>query len=146
MAVQFPDLNPGGPSATSNDKNVHTKVVRLLAADFATGGGVVSVKLVLPADSTMTNLRFWKKTQLSGGGITAATVSIGIPGTPTQFVTTYDVLTPVAGTLATVTPISNIYQNYNIPQGSDLQIQFTGVATTGAPTAGELYFAFEFVR
>lgn len=146
MSVQFPDLSPGGPNANSNDKNVHTKVIRLLAADFATGGGAVSVKLVLPADSTMTNLRFWKKTQLSGGGITAAAVSIGVPGTPAFFVSAYDVLTPVAGTLTTVTPVTNILQNYQVPAGGDIIIQFTGVATTGAPTAGELYFSFEFVR
>lgn len=145
MSVQFPDLNPGGPSATSNDKSVHTKLIRLLAADFSTGG-TASVKLVLPADATMTNLRFWKKTQLSGGGVTAGNVSIGVPGTPTFFANAYDVFTPAAGTLQTVTPVTNFYQNYNVPLGGDIIIQFTGTATTGNPTAGEMYFAFEYVR
>lgn len=142
MAVQFPDLSP---TTTSNDKNVHSKTIRLLNTDVVTGG-TASVKMVLSADSTILAIRYWKKTQLSGGGITAATLSIGIPGTPTNFVNAIDILTPVAGTLALFTPVTNIMQPYQIPQGQDIALLFTGTATTGNPTAGEIYVTVDFVR
>jgi hypothetical protein len=142
MAIQFPDRNP---TATSNDKDVHTKVVQLTFADFTTGGAA-SVKAVLPADSTILNISYWKKTAFSGGGVTATTLSVGIPGTPTNFVNALDVNTPVAGTLAFVTPVTNIMQNYQVPNGLDIQLLFTGTATTGSPTAGELYVMIQFAR
>jgi hypothetical protein len=142
MAIQFPDRNP---TATSNDKTVHTKVVQLTFADFVTGG-VASSKAVLPADSTILGISYWKKTAFSGGGVTAATLSVGVPGTPTNFVNAFDVNTPAAGTRAIITPVSNIMQNYQIPQGPDIQLLFTGTATTGNPTAGELYVEVRYVR
>lgn len=141
MAVIFPDRNP---TATSNDKNVHVKVVQLLAADFVTGG-TASVKAVLPADATILQFNAYKKTQLSGGGITAATLSIGIAGAPTQFVNAADVLTPAAGT-TTILTASNIMQGYNTPYSTDISLLFTGTATTGNPTAGEIEVAIYFVR
>ena len=142
MAIQFPDLNP---TATSNDKDLHTKVVRLTFADFVTGG-TASVKAVLPADSTIVCLNYWKKTAFSGNGITAATLSIGITGTPTNFVNAFDVHTPVAGTSAEITPVTNIMQPYGLPLGPDISLLFTGTATTGNPTAGEMYVTIEYVR
>lgn len=142
MAVQFPDLNP---TATSNDKNVHSKTIRLLSADVTTAGAN-SVKLVLASDATILAIRYWKKTQFSGGGVTAVTLSIGIPGTPTNFVNAIDILTPVAGTIALFTPVTNIMQNYGIPFGPDIQLLFTGTATTGNPTAGEFYVTVDYVR
>lgn len=145
MAIQFPDLNPGGPSALSNIKHEVIKVVRLLAADFTTGGAA-SVKAVLPADATITGFEIWKKTQLSGGGITVATLSIGVTGTPTQFISAYDALTPAAGTQGPITPVSNIMQPYSLPNGTDIAVLFTGTATTGNPTAGELYVTIRYVR
>lgn len=145
MAIQFPDLNPGGPSATSNIKQEIVKVVQLTFADFTTGPRA-SVKAVLPADATITGIEYWKKTQLSGGGVTAATMSIGVAGTPTQFVNAFDVLTPAAGTSAMISPVTNIFQAYNVPQGSDIALLFTGTATTGNPTAGELYVNIRYVR
>lgn len=142
MAIQFPDSNP---TATSNIKNVVTKVVRLLSTDFTTTGAA-SIKAVLPADATILGFDIWKNVQLSGGGITAATLSIGITGTPTRFASAYDVLTPAAGTAAAVTPVTNIMQPYSMPLGSDISILFTGTATTGNPTAGEIYVAIRYVR
>lgn len=142
MAVQFPDPNP---TATSNDKNVHSKTVRILGTSFSLPGSV-SVLAVLPADATILSVDFYKKTQLTGGGVTAATVSIGVPGAPTQFVNAYDALTPVAGTSVKVTPILNIMQPYNVPQGNDIMLQFTATATTGVPTAGDIYFTVNYVR
>ncbi len=142
MAIIFPDRNP---TATSNDKDVHVKIVQLTFADVTTGGAN-SVKAVLPADSTIMELSYWKKTQFSGNGITAATLSIGIPGTPTNFVSAFDVLTPVAGTSGHINPATNIMQNYNIPLGGDISLLFTGTATTGSPTAGEMYVKIVYVR
>lgn len=142
MAIQFPDRNP---TATSNDKDVHIKVVQLTFADFTTGGAA-SVKAVLPADATIVNMGYWKRTAFSGNGITAATLSVGVPGTPTQFVNALDVNTPAAGTSAEVTPITNIMQGYQVPQGTDISLLFTGTATTGNPTAGELYVRIWYVR
>lgn len=142
MAIFFPDRNP---TATSNDKDVHIKVVQLTFADFTTGGAN-SVKAVLPADSTILNIGYWKKTAFSGGGITAATLSVGIPGTPTNFINAFDVNTPAAGTNAELTPVTNIMQGQLVPNGSDISLLFTGTATTGNPTAGELYIRIWYVR
>lgn len=144
MAIQFPDLSPTGPTPTSNDKDVHCKVVRLLSADFTTGG-TASVKAVLAADSTILGFSLWNKTILSGGGITAATLSIGVPGTPTQFVNAVTAL-GASGTFADVTPVSNIMQAYGLPLGPDISLLFTGTATTGNPTAGEMYVTIWYVR
>lgn len=142
MAIQFPDRQI---NATSNVKHEHIKVVQLTFADFVTGG-TASVKAVLPADATITSMEYWKKTAFSGNGITAATLSIGVTGTPTQFVNAIDVNTPAAGTNALLTPITNIMQNYSLPLGSDIALLFTGTATTGNPTAGELYVTIRYVR
>ncbi len=142
MSIQFPDLNV---TPTSNDKNVHSKTVRLLAANFATGGGAAAVLAILPAQASIISIEYWKKTQLAGGGITAATVSIGSVASPTLYVNALDILTPAAGTLATVTPVTNIMQPYGIPSGPDIVLNFTGIATTGAPTSGEVYVTVYFV-
>lgn len=145
MAIQFPDLNPGGPSATSNIKEELIKVVQLTSADFTTSGRA-SVKAILPADATITGIEYWKKTQLSGGGVTAVTMSIGVTGTPTQFVNAFDVLTPAAGTSAMISPVTNIFQGLDSNNRTDISLLFTGTATTGNPTAGELYVNVRYVR
>jgi len=142
MAIYFPDRNP---TATSNDKDVHIKVIQLTFADFTTGGAN-SVKAVLPGDSTILNVGYWKKTAFSGNGITAATLSVGIPGTPTNFVSAFDVNTPAAGTNGELTPVTNIMQGHLVPPGPDIPLLFTGTATTGNPTAGELYIRIWYVR
>jgi hypothetical protein len=142
MAIIFPDPNP---TATSNVKHEVVKVVQLTFADFQTGGRA-SVKAVLPADASITGIEYWKKTQLSGGGITAATLSVGVSGTPTQFINALDVLTPAAGATALVSPVTNIMQPYSLPLGSDISLLFTGTATTGNPTAGEIFINIRYVR
>jgi hypothetical protein len=142
MAIQFPDLNP---TATSNDKDVHQKTVRLTFADFATGG-TASVKAVLPADSTILAISIWNKTQLAGGGITAATLGIGTPTTPTLFVGGTGAAFAAANTFVFVPSLSSIMQPYQIPVGPDIPLLFTGTATTGNPTSGEQYVTVWYVR
>lgn len=142
MAINFADTRV---TATSNDKDIHVKVVKLTFADFVTGG-TASVKAVLPADSTILSLDYWKKTAFSGNSISAATLSIGISGAATQFVNAFDVHTPAAGTNAKFTPVTNIMQNYDPNNRTDISLLFTGTATTGNPTAGEMYVSIIYVR
>ncbi len=140
MAVQFPDPNP---TATSNIKHNHQKIVRLTFADFIVGTAS-STKAVLPADATITSMTFWKKTAFSGNGVSAVLLSIGNPNV--QFVSNFDVNTPAAGTQGSITPIINIMQPYNIPNGPDIPLVFAGGAATGNPTAGEIYISINYVR
>lgn len=144
MAVIYPDLNPVNPSATSNAKSTFVKSVKYTFADFTTGG-TLSNKLVIPADATILFLSFWKKTQFTGGGVTAVTLSLGVTGALTQYLNAVDVLTPAVGT-TTIPIVSNIHQPYNIPWGVDYNMYSTGTATTGNPTAGEIYMDVYYVR
>ena len=143
MAINF--LEQNNPTATNMDKDVHVKTVKLTFADFTTGPAV-SVKAVLPADSSILGFDYWKKTAFSGGSVSAVTLSIGTPAAATNFVNGFDVHTPAAGTTAIITPETNIMQGLSLPLGSDIQLQFTGTATTGNPTAGELYVQIFYVR
>lgn len=145
MAYDFYTQTSGNFTATSGVKDVTVKLVKLVNTDFTTGGAN-SVKAVLPADSTILGFEYWKKTAFSGGGVTAVTLSVGIPGTATQFVNGVDVHSSAAGTDAKLTPSTNIMQPLSLPQGSDIQLLFTGTATTGSPTAGELYVKIFYVR
>lgn len=143
MALNFNEQT--SPTATNMDKTVHAKVVRLVASDFVTGG-VASVKAVIPADASILQINYYKKTQLSGGGITAATLSIGVTGTPTNYVNAFDVFTPVTGAGGFVSPATNLMNGLSLPLGSDVSLLFTGTATTGNPTAGEIEIVIVFVR
>jgi len=152
MAVNFVqgqvaqgDPNPGGPSAISNIKDKVCKIVKLTSANFTTAN-MDTLLAVLPADSTIIGVDVWVKTQLAGGGITAATLSLGSASGGTQFVNASALAFGVASTYTTVPAISGIFQNYNVPYGSDIQIFGRGTATTGNPTSGELYLVISYVR
>lgn len=142
--VAVGDPNPGGPTATSNDKVVHTKVVKLTSANFSTGNTDTLVA-VLPADSTIIDLSFWVRTQLAGGSISAATLSLGSASGGTQFTSATNVF-GAAGTNTKIASVSGIMQNYGLPLGSDIQIWARGTATTGNPTSGEIYVTITYVR
>ncbi len=152
MAIQFVpgqvavgDPSPVGPTPLSGPaKDVQCKVIKLSSANFTTGGTNTLVAQ-LPADATILTMRLWVKTQLAGGSISAATLNVGTASGGTQFVSAYNAF-GTAGTIALITPISNIVQNYNIPMGNDIQIWAGGTATTGNPNAGELYLLVEYVR
>lgn len=134
MSVNYADNRI---NATSNNKSIHVKSVKLTFADVTTAGAN-SVKAVLPAQSTILGFVFWKKTQLSGGSISAATLSIGIPGAATSFVNAADILTPTAGDTSWLRSTTT-HQDYDPNNRTDISLLFTGTATTGNPTAGEFY-------
>jgi hypothetical protein len=142
--VAVGDPSPTGPTATSNDKDVHVKVVKLTSANFTTGGTNTMVA-VLPADSTILGMKLWVKAQLAGGSISAATYSVGSASAGTQFVNAITAF-GTAGAYTQVTPISGIVQNYGLPLGADISLWVNGTATTGNPTSGELYLIVEYVR
>lgn len=143
--VAVGDPSPGGPNSTSNDKDVHVKVVKLTSANFTTGGTNTLVA-VLPADSTILNFRVWVRTQLTGGSISAATLSLGSASGGTQFVNASTLAFGAAGANTVIPSVSGIMQNYAIPLGADINIWAAGTATTGNPTGGELYVTIEYVR
>ncbi len=143
--VAISDPNPGGPSATSNIKDKVCKIVKLTSANFATGN-VDALVAVLPADATILGFDLWVKTQLAGGGITAATLSLGSASGGTQFASASALAFGVAGTFTTMPAVTGIMQNYNVPFGADVQIFARGTATTGTPTSGEMYLVISYVR
>ncbi len=142
--VAVGDPNPGGPSAISNIKDVNTKVVKLSSANFATGN-VDTLVAVLPADATPIRMTLYSKTQLSGGGITAATVSIGSASGGSQYASAINAF-GASGTMALVSPINLLMPPYSAPLGGDLPIWVRGTSTTGTPTGGEVYLIIEYVR
>lgn len=142
--VAVGDPNPGGPNATSNDKDVHTKIVKLTSANFTTGG-VNTLLAVFPADSTLLSVDYYTKTALSGNGVTLPTVSLGSASGGTQFTTT-TALTNTTGTHARISGVSGFVQNYAVPLGGDIQLWGAGACSTGNPTAGEIYLIVNYVR
>lgn len=143
--VAIGDPNPGGPSATSNIKLPQTKAVKLTSANFTTTN-VDTLVAVLPADATITGFRFYVKVQLAGGGITAATYSVGSSSGGAQFVSALTAFAAAGAYVGGVTPVTGIMQNYQVPQSGDIQLFVRGTATTGNPTSGELYLLVDYVR
>jgi hypothetical protein len=142
--VAISDPNPGGPSATSNSKDVQCKVVRLTSANFGTSA-VNTLVAVLPADSTILNMQLLVKTQLAGGGITAATVNLGTASAGTQFASAANAF-GTAGANADIATLTGVMATYQVPLGGDIQVWAGGTATTGAPTSGELFITIYYVR
>lgn len=144
VAVSDPAAGTG-PSTTSNIKDIVVKAVKLTSANFSTGG-VNTMVARLPADATIIALKLWVKTQLAGNSISAATLSIGSASAGTQFVNASALAFGTASTYSTMPVVSGIFQNYNIPYGTDIDIWVNGTSTTGTPTSGEMYLAIEYVR
>ena len=142
--VAVGDPSPTGPTANSNDKDVHVKVVKLTSANFGTSA-VNTLVAILPADATILSFSYWNKTKLAGNSISAATINVGTASGGTQFVSAYDVFTTVS-TTARLSPVTGIMQNYGLPLGSEIQIWVGGTATTGNPTSGEIYLEIQYVR
>ena len=152
MSIQFVpgqvavgDPSPIGPTTLSGPtKDVVTKVVKLSSANFGTTA-VNTLVAVLPGDATILEMKLWVKTQLSGNSISAATVNIGTASGGTQFASAFNSF-GTAGAMSQVTPINGIMQNYQIPVSADIPIYVGGTATTGNPTAGEIYLLVYYVR
>jgi hypothetical protein len=144
VAVSDPAAGTG-PSTTSNIKDIVVKVVKLTSANFSTTP-INTMVARLPADASILCLKLWVKTQLAGGGILSATFSVGSSSAGTQFVNASALAFGVAGTYTTLPAVTGIFQNYNIPYGTDIDIWVQGTAGTGIPTAGEMYLAIEYVR
>jgi len=143
--VAVGDPSPTGPTANSNDKDVHVKVVKLTSANFTITTSTKTLVAVLPADATILGFEYWNKTKLAGNSISAATLSLGTTSGGTEFVSAFDVFTTV-GTQAKLTPVTGIMQNYGIPLGGDIPVYATGLATTGSPSSGEIYVSIFYVR
>lgn len=150
MAIQFvqgqvavSDPNPGGPSATSNIKDVVVKAVKLTSANFTTTGTNTLVA-VLPADASIVSMQLMVNTQLSGGGITAAAIDVGSASGGAQYVSAASAF-GAAGANSLLNKLGGV-DNYNIPLGADKGIWVKGTATTGNPTAGEVYLLVYYVR
>jgi len=145
MALIFTDPNPAGPFSTFQVKDIQCKVFKLTNANFTTGG-VNTLVGALPAFVSIVGMKLWVKTQLAGGGITAATINVGTASGGTQFVSAFTAF-GTAGAQSIVTPINNIYQPYNPPYTTgDIQLWVGGTATTGNPTSGELYLEVDYVN
>lgn len=143
--VAVSDPNPGGPTPLSNIKDVNVKVVKLTSANFTTTN-VDTLVAVLPADATILSFKLWVKTQLAGGSVSAATLTLGSASGGAQFMAANAAAFGAAGVMTLLTPVIGIEQNYNIPYSTDIQIYARGTATTGNPTSGEMYLVIEYVR
>lgn len=150
MAIQFvagqvavSDPNPNGPTALSNVKDVATKVVKLTSANFSTGGTNTLVA-VLPADASILGMTLQVNTQLSGGSISAATIDIGSSSGGAQYVSAASAFGS-AGANTLLNKLGGV-ENYQLPLNGDKGIWVKGTATTGNPTAGEMYLIVTYVR
>jgi hypothetical protein len=125
-------------------KQEYIKIVKCTFADFKTGGQT-STKEILPSDASIIRIDYWKKTAFSGGGVTAVSLNIVQANTGVSFVSALDVHTPAAGAVGSA-PLANAYQAREAGQLPDIPLNFVGTATTGNPTAGEIYFVIRYVR
>jgi hypothetical protein len=141
--VAVSDPNPGGPSATSNIKDVVVKAVKLTSANFTTGGTNTLVA-VLPADASILNMQLLVETALTGNSISAATVDIGATSGGAGYVSAASAF-GAAGTNSMLSKLGGV-EHYNVPLGADKPIWVKGTATTGSPTAGEMYLMVYYVR
>jgi hypothetical protein len=133
------------PVTISNGiKQEYLKIVKCTFADFKTGGQT-STKEILPSDATIIRIDYWKKTAFSGNGVTAVSLNIVQANTGVSFVSALDVHTPVANSIGSA-PLTNAYQAHDPQVKPDIPLNFVGTATTGNPTAGEIYFVIRYVR
>jgi hypothetical protein len=143
MAFNFAAY-PTGPTATSPaSKQLVVQAVKLTFADFTTGG-TAAIKAVLPDNSSIVGIRLNITTAFSGNGVTALNLAVGITGTATKFAN--HALTAITAGTYNQAALTNGFQNYDPLLNTDISLLFTGTATTGNPTAGEMYVLIEYVR
>lgn len=140
MAYNFDE-----PVSISNGiKQEYVKIVKLTFADFKTGGQT-TMKEILPADAMITGIRYWKRTAFSGGSVSAVTLNIVQANTGSSLVTSFDAHTPAAGAQGFVATNGGA-TIFSGPATIDIPLNFVGTATTGNPTAGEIYIVVSYVR
>lgn len=125
-------------------KQEFVKIVKLVGTDFATTGPA-RPKEALPADATITEIRYWKKTAFSGNGVTAVSLNIINSASGVAYVGGLDLHTPAAGAQAVAPVVTNIMQQ-NDGNRQDIPLNFVCNSTTGNPTAGEVYIIIKYVR
>jgi hypothetical protein len=141
MSFNFADnrLTPLSPPS----KNLVAKAVKLTFADFTTGG-TASVKAMLPKEASIVGFRTWTKTTFAGNGVTVVSLQIGVSGTVAKYLGASTLsLTANAATYPTALG-AGVYQDAGA-EATDIQLLFTGTATTGNPTSGEAYVLIEYV-
>lgn len=144
MGIKTTDITPlasYGPSAlTPVDKDVVVKVFAINRTDTS-----ASTKCVIPADSTIIDMRVFSPTASDAG--TTATISVGVAGgSNTYYLNTVDVKS-AAGKIAITSKAANLINLETLPLGPDIQL--TGIyAETGtaSTTGGPFYVTVEYVR
>lgn len=129
--IFYPDNNPGGPSATSNDKDVHVKSCLITTSD--TFGSTV-LKAVIPADASIIGIQFIIPT-----GTATATISVGDAGSSTAYVNAASAAT--AGQIwPTLAKAGNVSTS-GYPIGADARITVTvGTATLTTAVYMNIYY------
>jgi len=139
-AIDITPIASYGPTAlTPSNKDVQTKVFAVLRTDTA-----ATVKCVLPADSTIMDMRIFSPT--ASDAATTAVISVGIPGANTTYLNTVDVKT-AAGMIRPTTKLANMINLENIPLGPDIQLNAIYAETgTASTVGGPFYVIVEYVR
>jgi hypothetical protein len=146
VAVSDPNASYPNPTATSNIKDVVVKVVKLTSANYTVTTSTKALVAVLPADATILDMKLWVKTQLAGGGVTGATLALGTTSGGAELMAANAAAFGTAGVNSTLSPLTGIMQNYNVPFAGDIQVWATGLTTIGTPTSGEQYLSIYYVR
>ena len=144
MAFILTDPNAAGPFTTFQIKDIVCKAIKLDFAKFATTN-VDTYAAALPADATILEIKTWVRTALSGGGVTAPTLTFGTTSGGADLAAAFSV-TNTAGTLQSVSPAVGIMQQYNPPFTQDIKVYIRGGCSTGNPTAGEVDVLIYYVR
>jgi len=144
MAFILTDPNSAGPFTTFQIKDIVCKAIKLDYTKFSTSN-VDTYAAALPADATVLEIKTWVRTALSGGGVTAPTVTFGTTSGGSDLAAAFSV-TNTAGTLQSVSPAVGIMQQYNPPFTQDIKVYIRGSCSTGNPTAGEVDVLIYYVR
>ena len=129
--VNYPDMNPGGPSAISNDKDLHVKSCLITTGDtFST----TVLKAVIPADGTIVGIQFIIPT-----GTATATISVGDAGGAATYVNAYSAAT--AGQFWPPLVKAGNVSTSGVPIGTDARITVTvGTATLTTAVYMNIYY------
>lgn len=139
-AIDITPIASYGPTATTPpNKDVVVKVFAVNRTDTT-----ASVKCVLPADSTIIDMRVFSAA--ASDAATTAVISVGITGNNTKYLDTVDVKTG-AGKIAITTKAANLMNLENIPLGADIAINAIYAETgTASTVGGPFYVTVEYVR